>query len=230
MSINILIVDDEPKIVELISAYLEKENFHVFTAFDGKEALEIFNNNEIDLIVLDLMLPGLSGEEVCIEIRKRSDVPIIMLTAKAQEYETLNGFNIGSDDYVTKPFSPKILLARIKAILNRTEKNREANKERVFFNENELMIDFTLLEVKKNDELVSLTLSEFNILAALAQNKNKIFTRLELIDNVFSEESDIYDRTIDSHIKNLRSKIENDTKNPVYIITIHGVGYKFGGV
>lgn len=230
MSINILVVDDEVKIVELIAAYLKKEKFSVFSAFDGMEALKIFNEEKIDLIILDLMLPSLSGEEVCLEIRKNSNVPIIMLTAKTQEFDALNGFNIGSDDYVTKPFSPKILLARIRAILNRTEKNRELNKELLSFNENELIIDFVLFEVRKNNKLVSLTLSEFNILEILSKNRNRVFTRTELIDKVFSEEAEIYDRTIDSHIKNLRSKIEDNTKNPKYIITIHGVGYKFGGV
>ena len=128
MSINILVVDDEVKIVELIAAYLKKEKFSVFSAFDGMEALKIFNEEKIDLIILDLMLPSLSGEEVCLEIRKNSNVPIIMLTAKTQEFDALNGFNIGSDDYVTKPFSPKILLARIRAILNRTEKTENLIK------------------------------------------------------------------------------------------------------
>lgn len=229
MSICVLVVDDEPKIVEIITAYLKKEGYDVLSAFNGIEALKIFNSNNIDLVILDLMLPDLSGEKVCDEIRKISEVPIVMLTAKVQEEEILKGFSLGSDDYITKPFSPKILIARIKAVLSRIQDNRENIKDIVSFNDGDLIINTKTYEVKKNNNPVFLTLSEFKILKAFIENPKKIFTRNELLDKIVLDEIEIYDRTIDSHIKNIRSKIEENTKSPFYIITIYGVGYRFGG-
>ena len=229
MSINILVVDDEPKIVEIISAYLKKEGYNVLSSFNGIKALEIFKSNPIDLVILDLMLPDLSGEKVCHEIKKISEMPVIMLTAKVQEEEILKGFSLGSDDYITKPFSPKILVARVKAILSRTQDIRKEIQDEISFNNGDLVINIKTFEVKKNNIPIFLTLSEFKILKTFIENPKKVFTRNELLDKIVSDEIEIYDRTIDSHIKNIRSKIEDNTKSPLYIITIYGVGYRFGG-
>ena len=151
MSINILVVDDEPKIVEIISAYLKNEGYNVLSSFNGIKALEIFKSNPIDLVILDLMLPDLSGEKVCHEIKKISEMPVIMLTAKVQEEEILKGFSLGSDDYITKPFSPKILVARVKAILSRTQDIRKEIQDEISFNNGDLVINIKTFEVKKNN-------------------------------------------------------------------------------
>ncbi|GAA0070802.1 response regulator transcription factor [Clostridium sardiniense] len=223
---NILIVDDEFKILEVVKIYLEKEGYIVYTAGNGIDALKIFEKNNIDLMVLDLMLPDISGEEVCGKIRELSDVPIIMLTAKCDEDNILNGFNIGTDDYITKPFSPKQLVARVNAVLKRCG---NLNENKLVFRNGDLIIDIDKFEVTKNNKIVNLTASEFKILLELARNTKKVFTRSELIDKVIGEENYVYDRIIDSHIKNIRAKIEDGSKGNKYIITVHGIGYKFGG-
>lgn len=226
-NINILVVDDEKTIVDVIEAYLKKAGYNVFKSYDGKEAITIFNNENIDLIILDLMLPDISGEEVCKIIKTEKDVPIIMLTAKINEDDILNGFNLGADDYVVKPFSVKQLMARVSAILRRV-KNLPSSPI-LSFNNGDLIINLESYEVKKNNKLITLTRSEYNILLTLSENVKRVFTRNELIDRVMGEDVDVFDRIIDSHIKNLRSKIEDDSKSPKYILTIYGVGYKFGG-
>ena len=226
---NVLVVDDEGMIRESISAYLTKQGYHVFTAGDGKEALEVFQKNSIMFVILDLMLPGMSGEEVCQAIRKQSRVPIIMLTAKTQEEDVLNGLNIGADDYVTKPFSVKQLYARMEAILRRTTNDLKPLAEKFSWNDNDLQIDFAHNEVRKQGELLNLTPSEWKILSVLIKHPKKVFARDNLIDLVFGPDFDGYDRVIDTHIKNLRKKVETDPKNPVYVKTVHGLGYKFGG-
>ena len=226
-NINILVVDDEKTIVDVIEAYLKKAGYNVFKSYDGKEAITIFNNENINLIILDLMLPDISGEEVCKIIKTEKDVPIIMLTAKINEDDILNGFNLGADDYVVKPFSVKQLMARVSAILRRV-KNLPSSPI-LSFNNGELIINLESYEVKKNNKLITLTRSEYNILLTLSENIKRVFTRNELIDRVMGEDVDVFDRIIDSHIKNLRSKIEDDSKSPKYILTIYGVGYKFGG-
>lgn len=226
---NVLVVDDEGMIRESISAYLTKQGYHVFTAGDGKEALEVFQKNSIMFVILDLMLPGMSGEEVCQAIRKQSRVPIIMLTAKTQEEDVLNGLNIGADDYVTKPFSVKQLYARMEAILRRTINDLKPLAEKFSWNDNDLQIDFAHNEVRKQGELLNLTPSEWKILSVLIKHPKKVFARDNLIDLVFGPDFDGYDRVIDTHIKNLRKKVETDPKNPVYVKTVHGLGYKFGG-
>ena len=226
---NIFVVDDEVMIRESVSAYITKQGYHVFTAEDGKEALEIFQNNPIMLVILDLMLPGISGEEICQAIRKQSRVPIIMLTAKTQEDDVLNGLNIGADDYVTKPFSVKQLYARMEAILRRTANDLKPLAEKFSWNGNDLQIDFGHNEVRKQGELLSLTPSEWKILSVLIKHPKKVFSRDNLIDIVFGPDFEGYDRVIDTHIKNLRKKVETDPKSPVYVKTIHGLGYKFGG-
>lgn len=226
---NILVVDDEAMIRESVSAYITKQGYHVFTAEDGIKALEIFQNHPIMFVILDLMLPGMSGEEICQAIRKQSRVPIIMLTAKTQEEDVLNGLNIGADDYVTKPFSVKQLYARMEAILRRTTDDLKPLAQKFSWYDNDLQIDFAHNEVRKQGELLSLTPSEWKILSAMIKHPKKMFSRDNLIDLVFGPDFDGYDRVIDTHIKNLRKKVETDPKNPIYIKTVHGLGYKFGG-
>jgi DNA-binding response OmpR family regulator len=224
---KILVVDDEVKIIEIVKAYLEHEGYEVSTATNGKEALNVFSQQEFSLIVLDLMLPDMSGEEICEFIRSKSDVPILMLTAKVDERSIINGLNIGSDDYVTKPFSPKQLMARINALLRRSES--KFNTENTLTFNDELFIDFTNLEVKKHGEVITLTATEFKMLVLLAKNPKRVFSREELISHVLGEDFEGFDRTIDSHIKNLRQKVEDNTRKPKYILTVHGFGYRFGG-
>ena len=203
-NINILVVDDEKTIVDVIEVYLKKEGYTVFTASNGTEALKIFNDKKINLIILDLMLPDISGEDICKKIKNQIDIPIIMLTAKVNEDDVLNGFKQGADDYVIKPFSVKQLIARVTAILRR-------------------------YKVNKKGDIVKLTPSEYKLLLIFSENSKKLFTRNELLDKAIGEEIDAIDRIIDSHIKNLRSKIEDNSKEPKYILTVYGMGYKFDG-
>ena len=225
-NINILLVDDEKTIVDIVEVYLKKEGYNVVTAMDGKEALKKFDDNKIDLVILDLMLPDISGEEVCERIKEKYDVPIIMLTAKVKEEDVLNGFNLGADDYVIKPFSAKQLVARIAAILRRT---KISGKGTVSFNNGDLIINKYNYEVKKGGEMIQLTPSEYKLLIILSDNVKRVFTRSELLDRVLGEDVAAVDRVIDSHIKNLRAKIEDDNKEHNYISTVYGVGYKFEG-
>ena len=228
-NIRVLIVDDEEKITEVVKSYLEKSGFKVYCAYNGNEALELFEKVNPSLIVLDLMLPDMSGEDICRSIRKKSRVPIIMLTAKVEEESILNGLGIGADDYVTKPFSPRQLVARVIALLRRSEDEIMPLSNVLSFNDGELIIDSIKHEVKKDGQLVNLTPNEFKILMALVKYPQKAFTRDELVFLVLGEDYEGYDRTIDTHIKNLRQKIEPDVKTPRYILTVYGVGYKFGG-
>ena len=226
--LRVLIVDDEKMIREAVIAYLNKMGCETYEADNGKDALLIFKNENIDFIILDLMLPGMSGEEICQSIRAVSRVPIIMLTAKTTEESILNGLQIGADDYVTKPFSVKELYARMEAVMRRMPKEQKSIYAIETF-EGGLWMDFQQCEVKKNDSLINLTKSEWRILSAMVRYPGKVFSREELMDAVFGDDSDSFDRVIDSHIKNLRKKIESDPKTPVYIKTVHGLGYKFGG-
>ena len=220
---NILVVDDEIKIVEVISLYLKNEGYEVVFAANGREAIDKYKSNDIDLIILDLMLPDISGEDVCKEIREISDVPIVMLTAKTDESSILNGYSLGSDDYITKPFSPKQLVAKVNALFKRVIK---IESRKISFND-DLIIDLKSSEVTKSNNLVSLTPSEYKILTILAKHPQQVFTREELLDYIIGENDYVYDRIIDSHIKNLRAKIESDSKNPRYIKTVRSLGYKF---
>ncbi|GHS99331.1 DNA-binding response regulator [Synergistales bacterium] len=225
---KILIVDDEVKIIEVVESFLESKGYSVFGAEDTSQAFEIFDREKIDLILLDLMLPGMTGEEFCAAMRRKSHVPIIMLTAKVKEEDVLNGLAIGSDDYITKPFSLKMLLARVEAALRRSGEYLLSPGNKLAFNDGELEIDFGVRAVMKNRQTIFLTPSEFGILEALVKSPNKVFTREQLIDTALGDEFDGYQRAVDSHVKNLRQKIENDPKKPEYILTTHGVGYKFG--
>ena len=226
---SILIVDDEAKIAEVVQSYLEKDGFTVYKASNGKEALEKFDKYNPTLIILDLMLPDITGEDVCKTIRKKSRVPIIMLTAKIEEGNILEGLDIGADDYVTKPFSPRQLMARVAALLRRTEDDASLLCKLVSYNDDDLVIDSVKYEVKKTGVIVNLTPNEYNILTTLLKYANKVFTRDELIIRAIGSEFEGYDRIIDTHIKNLRQKIETDSKKPIYILTVHGIGYRFGG-
>lgn len=226
---NILVVDDEPKILEVISSYLESKGYIVYTAENGQKALDVFEKNNISLLVLDLMLPDVSGEEVCERIRKISRIPIIMLTAKTQENDLLKGLTIGADDYITKPFSLKELHARIETVLRRASDDLVPLVLKSTWRNGDLIIDFEKNLILKKGNQINLTHSEHKILSALIKYPGKVFTRDELIDIAFENDFDGYDRVIDTHIKNLRQKIEDNPKSPVYIITIHGLGYKFGG-
>ncbi len=220
---NILLVDDEEKITEVVKAYLDKEGYNTKVAYDGKQAIDLFNDNEFDLVILDRMLPDISGEEICEKIRETSLVHIIMLTAKTDDEDKIDGFNLGCDDYVCKPFNVKELILRIKAVFRKMEKNEDILKVK-----DEIEVNTLSHEVKIRGEIVYLTNTEYKILLLLVQNPKKIFTRGELLELVMDDYYEKIDRIIDAHIKNLRQKIEIDTKKAKIIQTVYGVGYKLG--
>lgn len=226
---KILVVDDEKKILEAVKAYLENAGYTVYTAEDGTEALALFDELSPELLILDLMLPKLSGEAVCQQIRRRSRVPIIMLTAKAAEGDKIGGFDIGADDYVTKPFSPRELVVRVQSLLRRCAKDTEPLYNLMSWGQGALTVNFTTQEITIDGSPVNLTPNEYKILCTMIQYPKKVFTREELINSALGMEYDGYERTIDSHIKNLRGKIEPDTASPRYIKTVRGIGYRFGG-
>jgi DNA-binding response OmpR family regulator len=227
---KVLVVEDELKIVEFIESYLKNSGYKVYKAENGREALKVFTSEDIDLILLDLMLPDISGEQICKEIRKTSKVPIIMLTAKSSDENIINGLDIGADDYMTKPFSPRQMIARVNALLRRVNDDKDNEMDILSFNQGDLIINQTDYTVKKAGQVTYLTPSEYKILITLAKRANKVFTREELINVAFEGDYLGYDRTIDSHIKNLRAKIEDNPKECVYVLTIRGIGYKFGGI
>lgn len=224
---KILIVEDEKKISDVVKAYLEKEGFIVRVTDSGKTALNLVVAEEPDLIILDIMLPDLNGTEVCQEIRKDNDVPIVMLTALSTEDEKIAGLTLGADDYLTKPFSPRELVARVKTVLRRTKGKDDPATDVLKFGDDELVIDITRHEVIILGDQKSLTPFEFKLLAILARYPGRVHSRFELINKVQGYDFEGYERTIDAHIKNLRQKIEIDPKNPRYIKTVFGVGYKF---
>lgn len=224
---KILVVDDEEKILSVVKAYLEKEGFEVLTAKDGEEAIDIFEKEHIHLIILDLMLPKISGEKVCAKIRSVSSVPIIMLTAKIEEDNKIEGLSMGADDYVTKPFSNRELVSRVKALIRRTYRDNTPLAELLIINNGDLEIDVEKFIVKKMGENVNLTSNEFKILIVLLSRPGKVFSREELVNKAFGIDYDGFDRTIDTHIKNIRRKIEDDHRNPKYIVSVYGLGYKF---
>ena len=228
-NMRILVVDDEVKILDVVKAYLENEGFEVLTATDGQTALDIFEREIIHLIILDLMLPKISGMEVCSIIRTKSDIPIIMLTARVDEDDKIEGISIGADDYLTKPFSGRELVVRVRALLRRAYRDNNPLADYLVFNNGDLEVDVKKFEVKKKGELLNLTPNEIKILHVLLSNPGQVFTREQLVQKAFGYDYDGFDRTVDTHIKNLRYKIENDPKNPDYIVTVYSVGYKFGG-
>lgn len=221
---NILIVEDEIKIAEVIKAYLDKEGYNTKIAYDGYSAIDMFNKDIDDLILLDLMLPDISGEEVCKKIRDISDVPIIMVTAKIEDESRIGGFNLGCDDYICKPFNMKELVLRVKAVIKRTNRNKDEND---FIKLSDVLtINTKTREVEVNKNIVELTNTEYKILLTLANSPKRIFTREELMEYALDEHYDKIDRVIDAHIKNLRQKIEKDTRKPQIVQTVYGVGYK----
>ena len=221
---KILVVDDEPKVCDLIKAYLEKDGYEVILAGDGKSAVEKARSHKPDLIVLDLNLPVMDGIEVFRTIRAISDIPVIMVTARDDEVDKIVGLQLGADDYVTKPFSPRELAARVAAVLRRYAEGSKASARLLT---GDLLVDFDRHEVKYRNEIVNLTSAEFKLLAVMAKNPGRVFTRLQLMDSAFGETYEGYDRTIDAHIKNLRQKLNaigGEEGNPV--VTVRGIGYK----
>lgn len=225
---NILVVDDEQSILDIIHAYLIAQEHTVYLAKNGKQALELFNENPVDFIVLDIMLPDLSGWEICEEIRQTSSVPIILLTARSNETDVLKGLQLGADDYIKKPFSPKELLARIATVSRRASHNDEQEKDKWIFNKGKLIIYPKRMEVTARGEHIVLTHTEFDLLFIMASNPKHVFSREQLLEKVKGLEATAMDRVIDSHIKNLRAKIEENPRKPLYIETVHGAGYRFG--
>lgn len=225
---KVLIVDDEKMIGEVLTAYFEKEAWEVDHVSSGLEALKKIKENP-DIVLLDLMLPDISGEEVCRLTRKDSDVPIIMLTAKSAEDDLINGIIIGADDYITKPFSPREVVIRVKAILRRLK--RKDVVKLMTFNKNDLIIDTIKKEVKAKGEVVPLTPNEYKLLLVMASHPGRVYSRADLLQKLQEDVAyyEGYERNIDTHIKNLRKKIESDTRQPTYILTVFGMGYKFGG-
>lgn len=222
---KILIVEDEKNIVELLKYNLEKNDYSTDYAYDGEEGLNLFKNNKYDLILLDLMLPKITGLELCEKMKEiNSEIPIIMLTAKSRETDKIEGLNIGADDYITKPFSINEVLARINALLRRVNRKNKNNKE-IY---GELEIDYKKYEVKIRDHIIELTLKEFELLKLLIDNKENPVSRDEILEKVWGYKFVGETRTVDVHIRNLRSKIEKDDSNPEYIKTVRGIGYKFG--
>ncbi len=220
---KILVVDDEPKIVHLLRAYLEKSGFRALSAYDGRGALDLFEREQPDLVVLDLMLPDIDGMDVARSIRKESNAPIIMLTARAEEADRVAGLELGADDYIVKPFNPRELLARVRAVLRRAEGIAKPS----VIEAGELVSDLHSHEVRLRGEIVPLTPIEFNVLTTLAEQPGRVFSRRQLMEALYNVTYATFERTIDTHIKNLRRKIEADPKTPKYILTVHGVGYKF---
>jgi DNA-binding response OmpR family regulator len=223
---KILVIDDEPSVHDVVRAYLEREGFIVYSARNGREGLELAESKQPSLLVLDLMLPDVSGEEICTELRRRSDLAILILTAKGTEDERVRGLEMGGDDYLAKPFSPRELVARVKALLRRTQGSDVPWLERLSFDEGELQIDAGRHRVTVRGAAATLTPSEFKLLLALAQSPGRVFSRYELIYRVRGYDYAGYERTIDAHIKNLRKKIELDPASPRYVETVHGIGYR----
>lgn len=222
---RILLVEDEKNIRDAVAAYLERAGYCVTPAADGQEAVDAFSLHQFDLVILDLMLPRLPGEKVCRIIRDTSDVPIIMLTAKGEVEDRIVGLELGADDYLIKPFSPRELVARVRALLRRAHIDSEPQREVLDFGG--LTIDLNGHKVLVNDEEVDLTASEFKLLTTLSRYPGRVYSRMELVEKVLGYDFEGYERTIDSHVKNLRAKIGDDPRNPRWIYTVHGVGYRF---
>lgn len=223
---SVFIVDDDVKITKLLKSYFDREGFITYLAHEGGNAVQAIRDKNPDIVILDLMLPGMDGWEICRKLRKESDVPIVMLTARDEETDRVIGLEMGADDYVAKPFSPREVVARAKAILRRTRKEVvQVEPLRM----GDLLIDVERHLVKKNNTVLDLTPTEFKILELLATNAGKVFSRLQIVERVQGYAFDGYDRTIDVHMKNLRRKVEDDPKEPRYILTVYGIGYRFSG-
>jgi len=222
---RVLVVDDDVKTVELVRLYLNRDGYRVLTAYDGLEALRLARESRPDLIVLDLMLPGLDGLQVCRTLRTESDVPIIMLTAKTTDQDKLTGLDLGADDYVTKPFSPRELAARVRTVLRRLPGERGPTE----INHGKLTVNFLKHEASLAGKPLNLTTVEFKLLGVLVKEPGRVFSRAQLVEKALGYDFEGFDRTIDVHILNLRRKIEPDPSHPRYIKTVYGAGYKFDG-
>ncbi len=225
MAAKVLVVDDETKIVKLVRAYLEQAGYAVVEAGDGQTALIQARREKPDLVILDLGLPGIDGMEVARTLRREGDVPIIMLTARVEDTDRIVGLELGADDYVTKPFNPRELMARVRAVLRRTSGATPAPE---ILRAGKIIVDVNGHQATLDGRDLDLTPTEFDLLAVLVQNPGKVFTRLELLDRVQGYAYDGYERTVDAHIKNLRSKLGDDPRRPRYVETVYGVGYKLG--
>jgi DNA-binding response OmpR family regulator len=223
---KVLVIDDDPSVQEITRAYLERDGYVVYVAGTAREGVAIAERVKPGLIVLDLMLPDTPGEEVASELRSRSDVPILMLTAKASEEERIHGLALGADDYLTKPFSPRELVARVRAVLRRSQSAETPLVEVLSFDDGALEIDTARHEVRRNGEPVDLTRNEYRLLQTLARYPGRVYSRFELISHVQGYDFEGYERTIDAHVKNLRKKIEPDPRHPRYVETVFGVGYR----
>ncbi|MFC4322398.1 response regulator transcription factor [Litchfieldia salsa] len=226
---KILLVDDEKMILEVLEAYFKKEGWEIVTSLNGIDALKKVNEHKPSIVILDLMLPDITGEEVCRLIRKESDVPIMMLTAKSSEEDLINGIVLGADDYIKKPFSPREVVIRAQALLRRAKKIESANQ--MLFNDKKLIIDTVKKEVVLRGQVVSLTPIEYKILISMAAYPGRVYSRADLLEKCQEDGAyfEGYERSIDTHIKNLRRKIEENSRDPIYILTVFGMGYKFGG-
>ena len=222
-----LVVDDDKKTVDLVRLYLEKDGYQVLLAYDGQQALELARHRQPDLLVLDLMLPKIDGLDLCRILRAETKVPIILLTARTSEDDKLLGLDLGADDYVTKPFSPRELLARVRAVLRRAAPD-EAPSEPTEMSFGELTMNFPARQVRLRGQVVRLTPKEYRLLEIMAREPNRAFTRLELLERAFGYDYEGLERTVDVHLMNLRRKIEIDPAQPVYVRTVYGTGYKFG--
>jgi len=221
---KILIVDDEEKIARVLKAYLEQTGFQVLTAYDGKAALERFQRDRPDFLILDLNLPGMDGLDVCRAVRRQSNVPILMLTARVDEMDKLIGLELGADDYVVKPFSPREVVARVRTILRRTAGEEASPGESLQVGDLSIQLDEHRVTVA--EKVVELTPTEFDILVVLAHQPKRVFTRLQIMEQAQGNAFEGYERTIDAHVKNIRLKLEHNPKKPTYIHTVFGVGYK----
>jgi DNA-binding response OmpR family regulator len=227
MKPSILVVDDDHKTVDLIRLYLEKDGYRVLVAYDGQNALKIARARQPGLIILDLMLPLLDGLDVCQTLQSEFEIPIIMLTARTTEEDKLEGLDMGADDYVTKPFSPRELVARVRAVLRRARAKKESSLPEVRYGD--LVIDFIRHEARVGEQSVHLTPKEFTLLETLVQHPGRVFSRLELLEHAFGFDYEGFERTVDVHVMNLRKKIEPDPGRPTYIQTVYGLGYRFEG-
>ena len=222
---KILVVDDDTNICELLRLYLTKEGYQVTTANDGEEGLEKFNQLKPDMVLLDVMMPKMDGLEVCRRIRKAGNTPVMMLTAKGEVEDRIIGLELGADDYLVKPFSPRELVARARALLRRVHADSEPQREVLEFGE--LTIDVSGHKVLVNNEEIDLTASEFKLLTTLSRYPGRVYSRMELVEKVLGYDFEGYERTIDSHVKNLRAKIGDNPRSPKWLHTVHGVGYRF---
>ena len=230
MKNRVLIAEDEKPISDIIKFNLEKEGYEIITAYDGEDALKKALNEQLELIILDIMLPSMDGFEICKRVREKSSVPIIMVTAKEEEVDKILGLELGADDYITKPFSIRELVARVKANFRRQEMNINADQqEKEIIKNKDLSIDLMKYEVKKGSTSIDLTVREFELLKFLAKQKDQVFSREQLLERVWGYEyyGDI--RTVDVTVRRLREKVEDDSSNPTYIMTKRGVGYYFKG-